>query len=229
LDQLHRIFTSVFPEVDKIHASIIRDTAAQLSAAKIESPTLLDFFVIPQSRYLDLSPNVHEKICSWIWRNPSGQALNTFGIYDIPEIAVMQARADFIEKLRNLGDKRAGELLEPKSGRDLSNLTLLAKAPSVLLAMKFYYLTKCQPKKVVGIDTNNREWAWAGENNPWDERDFIGLPAMTASVRKLCKVLWNYDYKDPLEAKTLTTQLAQTLKVSELKINTAMWILGNRL
>lgn len=209
---LARIFTrpGISSQISQVHSDIIKSQSTYYNSLSISDPLLLDALVCPVSRNLNIVRLVHEKVKTMLMQDKEPD-FSVLGIYNMPEIcSVMLSRWRFVQALKAVGEQ---EILtrHPLKLQDLCDISRYAPSHTVLLAIKYYYLY------LSSVDER------------FTEEKYLGLPAMTDPVKKACKILWGSEFRDMLQAKKFTTQLAQETGLNELQINTGLWLLGQEM
>ncbi len=199
-----KIFTraQMKADVESTHAAIVESQIAYMLKVKAEG-CLLDFMVSPVSRTLGISSTQHENIKNALV-NDTTPEFSRFGVYDMTEISVMKSRFEFVDRATRYG--MSGILMNPTPKHQaISDISLLTDSPTTLLAIKYFALCKGA------------------------EFEYVGLPAMTAPARSASSLLFGTSMTSPSKAKTMHTQIAMETGLSELQVNTVLWLIGDKI
>jgi hypothetical protein len=207
--------TTFKKRINILHDDIKQTKAAHFAKLGIVQPTLLDHLVSPVNREVNVTIAQHQAIKGWLVSAPQGSQVNKgamAGIYNLPEIGVIDNRRIFVQDLLRLtgpndalGFRRDLNSPSPKPC-SLSNLSQHAKSATTLLALKYFWLCLEYPGQ-----------------------SYTGLPASTGPVRFATWVLWGNEFTSLLAAKTFHTQKAQIAGLNEIDFNSALWLLGRRM
>lgn len=201
---LTKIFTrsGMRSQIEATHDAIAESQIEYMLRVKAEG-CLLDFMVSPVSRTLDITPKQHMNIRTAL-TEPKMPDFSRFGIYDLPEVGVMKSRWTFLYNMSKL--ERTGLMMNSKPKyQDISDISFLSDSPTTLLAIKYFALCR------------------------FEKSQYEGLPAMTTPARKACTFLFGNSFSNPSKAKTLHTQIATETGLTELEVNTALWVIGNNI
>lgn len=163
--------------------------------------SVMDFLADPDTSFRRFE--YHDKIKRAIVKEKGTVTWTNYGFRAGPEISMLEARQNFISRL-TAEDLEA--LKDPATHvTDIQRISLIATTSGVLLAFKYWWLC-----------TETKE-------------TFRGLLSSTRPVKKTLKALWGLDVRDALKLSDFQHRLAHELSMDPNELNTALWIIGNRL
>lgn len=199
--------STIQKEVQKTHAAITTACLSELQkvGCKQGQTALLDYLPL-SGKFRSLKMTAVEfNAVKGILLNPAQPLLSALKIYDMPEVGIVEARQKFVQAVLKAGK---GHLLTKigLTADEVRELSTFSNTPSTLLAIKAFWLTE-----------------------GYHEDDFDAYPAMTDPVRKFTKFLWGNDFRNAKMAHDFTKSLVEETGLNQLNVNTALWVMGNRM
>ena len=192
--------------VKNTHDGIRKTMTAELAkfGLKPGQASLLDYLPFAVSRTIKATPKQFQDIKTLLL-NPATPHFGSFHVYKMPEKGMNEARHRFVQAVITAGKIHLLMKIKP-TANEVIDLATYAQSPTTLLAIKYFWLTE-----------------------GYEEDDFDAYPAMTEPVRDFTKFLMGNDYRDVVKAHAFTKQLAAEVNLNQLNVNTALWVLGNRM